>query len=174
MIGAVQRSKEAIEKTALELAQIPRQGFKAKNSELNRYSRQFDDFEMYYGSPEENFSPRVLFVRGIAAHYANKPKEARKYLSEATSINQKVKDENELDFNKRMANSFYYLGLTESNFGHYDEAISNFDKAKPETQKDFLTMIVTAEAYLMNNQYQKAMGLISTIETVWQEDRAKQ
>jgi tetratricopeptide (TPR) repeat protein len=165
--GAIENSRDSIEKAGILLAQTPRQDFRSRTDELNIFSKQFDDFIRDFvpiEDKERRFSPQVTYIRGIAAHYANDPERAKQYLSDVIGFHKPEEGESEIDYNRRVANAYYYLGLIESNFSNYRNAIDYFIKAKPESQKDFRTMVATAEAYLMNKEFKEAMGFISMVK----------
>ena len=84
---------------------------------------------------------------------------------EVTTVLQPETGENKVEYDNRIANSYYYLGLIESNFGNYPKAINCFREVEKKGQMDFLTMIVLTEAYMMKGDFQKALAKISEIET---------
>lgn len=163
-------AREAIEETASRLAHTSRHDFRQMTSELNSFAEQFErfktDFEAIEEEPHLQFSTRVPYIRGIAAHYANQPEIVKQYLTDVVGIRQPELGETEVDWRRRVANSYYYLGLTESNFGYEQNAIRYFENAnKLDLQnRDFLTRIVTAEAYIMINDFKKAMQFITEVE----------
>lgn len=163
-------AREAIEETASRLANTSRHDFRQMTSELNSFAEQFErfktDFEAIEEEPNLQFSTRVPYIRGIAAHYANQPEVVKQYLTDVVGIQQPESGETVVDLRRRIANSYYYLGLTESNFGYEQKAIRCFEKANELDlqNRDFLTRIVTAEAYIMINDFDKAKQFITEVE----------
>jgi tetratricopeptide (TPR) repeat protein len=167
--ATIKMSRQAIEEHALQLAQISRHDFRYNADKLNSFARQLNMFKTEFEALEEDpltFSARVPYIRGIAAHYANQPENAAKYLDEVTSSQEREPDENAIAYDRRVANAYYYLGLTESNFGNNEKAIELFEKANElDLQaRDFLTRVVTAEAYVMMKDFDKAQGYIDYVE----------
>jgi tetratricopeptide (TPR) repeat protein len=168
----IQNARQAIEGNASRLAQIPRHDFKSLANELNGFARQFDAFGTEYEPLEEEprpqFSAKALYIRGIAAHYSNQPERAKQYLNKVAALQQPEQGDTDRAYKRRIANAYYYLGITESNFGNTQGAIDAFEHANsldPESA-DFLTKIVTAEAYVMSgpDEFTKAEQIISEIE----------
>jgi tetratricopeptide (TPR) repeat protein len=165
----IKRSRQAIEERASQLAQVSRHDFRRKTSELNSFAQQFDTFSAEFEVLEEErrtFGARVPYIRGIAAHCANQPENAVKYLNDVVSSHQPEPGEDAIAYKRRVANAYYYLGLTESNFGNNEKAIELFEKANElDLQaRDFLTRVVTAEAYVMMKDFDKAQGYIDYVE----------
>jgi tetratricopeptide (TPR) repeat protein len=167
----IQKARLTIENTASQWAQsVSRHDFRRMINELNGFARQFDTFKTDYEALEEephpDFSARVLYIRGIAAHYANRPEIAKEYLTQVAGFQQHETGETEIAYNRRVANAFYYIGITESNFGNHRDAIAFFDNAnKRDIQgSDFLTQVVTAEAYVMVDDYEKAKQFVKGVE----------
>jgi tetratricopeptide (TPR) repeat protein len=165
----IKNARQAIEETALALARTSRHDFRGKTDKLNLFVRQFSTFKTEFASLEEQprpFSPRVPYICGIAALYNNQPEVAKQYLTVVISSQQREADEVDIAYNRRVANAYYYLGLTESNFGNNQDAIDYFENAnKRDLQsRDFLTRIVTAEAYLMINNFDKAKQFLAEVE----------
>ncbi len=167
----IRNARSILENTASQWAQeISRHDFRRMANDLSGFARQFDTFkaenEGLEEQPHQEFSARVLYIRGIAAHYANRPEVTKQYLTQVAAFQQPETGETEIAYNRRVANAFYYLGLTESNFGNYQNAIDSFDKANERDiqGRDFLTRVVTAEACAMNGDYERALLFIREIE----------
>lgn len=166
----IQNARQTVEDTVSELALVARHDFREIATKLNDFARQFDTFRTEYEALEEEprpeFSVRVLYIRGVAAHYANQPEIAKQYLTLVAGFQQPETGETEIAYSRRVANAYYYLGLTESNFGNHQDAIDSFDNAnKRDLQgRDFLTRVVTAEACVMINDYGKANQFIKEVE----------
>jgi tetratricopeptide (TPR) repeat protein len=166
----IQKTREALEETASRWArEVARHDFRRMTDELNDFARRFDQFKADSEPLEEEtrtFTARVPYIRGIAAHYANQPEETKRFLTEVVGVQVSEIGETEIAFNRRTANAYYYLGLTESNFGNSQNAIEYFENAnKRDLQgRDFLTRIVTAEAYVMINEFDKASQFITEVE----------
>jgi tetratricopeptide (TPR) repeat protein len=165
----IRNAQHDIEDTASRLAQTERQGFRSKLNELNRYSQKVDTFETSFeplAVEKRSFSPSVPYVRGIAAHFANQPERAKKYLLEVVGLHQPQPGESQIDYNRRVANAYYYLGLIESNFGNYRNAIDYFDKSRHIDPKgeDLLTRVLTADTYVMNKEFDQAMPFVTEVE----------
>ena len=174
--------RQVIEDCASRLAQVPRHDFRPIVSELNAFARQFDAFETEYKPLEEDphrqFSAKALYIRGISAHYANQPEIAKKYLIEVTSFQQPETGDTEKAYKRRVANAYYYLGITESNFDNTQNAIDSFENANsldPDSV-DFLTRVVAAEAYVTKgtDDFDKAKQIISEIEEGLRRKRDKE
>lgn len=167
--GTITKAREEIGDTALQLAQTGRQGFRSKINELNSFAAKVEKFEAELEPLEGekgSFSPSVDYIRGIAAHFANEPERAKKYLLQVVGLHQPEPGEPVVDYNRRVANAYYYLGLIESNFGNYRNAIDYFDNAKrlDPVGQDFLTKVLTADTYVMNKEFDKAMPFITEVE----------
>ena len=168
--NTIKSSRETIEKRASDLAQTSRHDFRGMASALNDFAQQFDRFkaesEALEEEPHPRFSARVSYIRGIAAHYANQLKDAKQYLEEVGRFREREPDELELAYTRRVANAYYYLGLTESNFGNHQDAIAFFKKANELDlqDRDFLTRVVTAESYVMMNEFDHARLFLNYVE----------
>jgi tetratricopeptide (TPR) repeat protein len=167
--GNINSLREEIENRASELAQVWRHEFRRKTADLNSFARQFDAFETEFKALEEEpraFSARVCYIRGIAAHYANLPETAKEYLEKVVEIQPLQSDEDK----SRAATAYYYLGLTECNFGNHESAIKSFEHANrldlelELEERDFLTQVVTAEAYAMMDKFDMARQFIADVE----------
>jgi tetratricopeptide (TPR) repeat protein len=161
--------REEIESRASQLAQVSRHDFRHKTSELISFAQQFDTFSAEFEVLEEErrtFGARVPYIRGIAAHYSDQPEIARLYLEEAVAYREPQPEEDTFAYNRRVANAYYYLGLTESNFGNYEKAITFFENAnRLELQgKDVVTRLATAEAYVMMDNFDMARQFITDVE----------
>jgi tetratricopeptide (TPR) repeat protein len=165
--------RQNIEERAFQLVQTPRHGFRGKTDDLNHFAQQFDMFKTEFETLEEKpegerpqFSPRVLYIRGIAAHYANQPDVAKEYLDKVVDFRERLSNEEQEACNRRVANAYYYLGLTQSNFANYQPALNFFAKANeldPDV-RDFLTRVVTAEAYVMARNFKEAKEFIRQVK----------
>ena len=166
----IQKARQTIENIVSELALVARHDFRGNATKLKEFARQFDTFrtdhEALEEEPHPEFGVRVLYVRGIAAHYANQPEIAKQYLTLVAGFQQPETGETEIAHSRRVANAYYYLGLTESNFGNHQDAIDSFNNAnKRDLQgRDFLTRVVTAEACVMINDYGNANQFIKKVE----------
>ena len=168
--STILKARKDLSETASKWAkEISRHDFRRMVKDLNDFAHQFDKFNNEFKSLDrsgEQFGARVPYIRGIAAHYANRPQVAKDYLTEVVSFQQPESGENELHYNRRNANAYYYLGLIEANFGNDQDAIAFFEKANQLDTKgtDFLTKVAMAESYTMINSYGEANQLISEIE----------
>lgn len=138
-----------------------RKDFGSIASELRKFADEFDQFEAYFrtGNDDDSvFDPNAHYIRGVAAHYVNDPETVLKQLDKVVERNQPEKDENEVSFKKRKANAYYYLGLTESNFGNFERSIEYFTQGREFelSEYDALTQIVIAEAYVFARAYENA------------------
>lgn len=166
----IRNLRNELESEAAQLAQTGRHDFRTNTDALTDFARRFDRFMSDYKSVEEgdySFTAHVPYIRGIAAHYSNQPDKAEEYLKQVVTRQSPEPGEESLAYNRRMANSYYYLGLNGSNFGRYEEAIQYFEMGnKLDFQsRDFLTKIVIAEAYVMNGEFSKADQVLDEIET---------
>ncbi|WKZ47696.1 MAG: hypothetical protein QY306_17980 [Anaerolineales bacterium] len=166
----IRKLRNELESDALLWAgTVPRHGFKGLADKLNDFANRFDRFKIDSEPIEEEkqeFSPHALYIRGIAGHYANKPEDAEKYLKKVVSYQQPEEGEDQLPYNRRIANAYYYLGLIDSNFGHNQDAIDNFENAnRRDLQgRDFLTKVVIAEAYMMAGDFDNAGRFLTDLE----------
>ena len=171
----IRRLRSELETDAYKLAtSTSRHDFRRIPDHLMDFSRRFDRFMNDYKGVEEEdlaFAAHVPYIRGIAAHYANLPAQAEEYLKQVVSRQNPETGEELLAYNRRVANSYYYLGLNESNFGRYDDAILYFETGnKLDNQsRDFLTKVVIAEAYVMLGEFGKADQVLSDVTTRMQE-----
>jgi tetratricopeptide (TPR) repeat protein len=171
LVGFVRNYKTNIQ-NASRLAQVPRHNFRSISNELNSFARQFESFRTEYEpleeEPRRKFSARTLYIRGIAAHYANQPETAKRYLTEVTEFQQPELGDTDRAYKRRIANAYYYLGLTDSNFGNVQNAIDCFENANSldPDGTDFLTKLVTAEAYIMKGKdgFDRAKQIIMEVE----------
>jgi tetratricopeptide (TPR) repeat protein len=168
--NTIKSSRETIEKRASDLAQTSRHDFRGMASALNDFAQQFDqfraEFEALEEEPHPQFSARVPYIRGVAAHYANQPEIVEEHLKEVVEFGEPELGEPRPDYNLRVANANYYLGLTESNFGNLQYAIRLFEKANELDLEDgdFLTRVVTAEAYVMLRNFDKAREFTGAVK----------
>lgn len=166
----IRKLRNGLESDALQWAStIPRHGFKGFADKLDEFAIRFDRFKVDSEPVEDEkqeFGAHTMYIRGIAAHYANQPEIAEKYLKKVVSYQQPEIGEDQLPFNRRIANAYYYLGIIESNFGHHQEAIDNFENANHRDLqgRDFLTKIVIAEAYKMTGEFDKAQHFLDDVE----------
>ena len=178
----IQKARATIEESASQLAKTPRHEFKPLTNNLTIFARQFDTFTTEYeeleAEPRLRFSVKVSYLRGIAALYSNQPETAKKYLSAVTEFQQPEPGDLGNAFNRRLANAHYYLGIIESNFGNIQTAIDSFEQANrlDPDGTDFLTKVVTAEAYVMSgpNEFDKARQIIAEIEQGLHKKRDRQ
>jgi tetratricopeptide (TPR) repeat protein len=166
----IAREREEIEAKANQLAaHTSRHQFRDRIPELNDLARQFDTFKSQSEPMEEparEFSARVHYIRGIAAHYANDPERAVQYLTAVTE--RPVGTEPSITINRRLANAFYYLGVTHSNFGNLAAAIDSFATAIAKVPEggDYLTRVVYAEALAMGGLDQAMEAVEAAKQTV--------
>jgi tetratricopeptide (TPR) repeat protein len=173
IIGA---SREAIERSARELADRPRHEHRGIMAELASFAREFDNFEIQYGGMSRwadrlTLSPRAQYVRGLAGHYGNDPAAVKKYLLSVVEAGA-VSGETDVALNKRRAIAYYYLGLTSSNFGDRNKAAEYLQQAaRIDTGRpDFLTMVAAAEAMLLAGDphaVEAAQTIVTTIDTTY-------
>lgn len=171
----IRSERMSVEDLASRLAQVPRHGFRQRALEVSSFAQRFDTFksqlEPLAEESEESHAQlgaKALYIRGIAAHYANQPEVARKYLAEVTEIQQPEPGEPVNAYKRRIANAYYYLGVMESNFGKHQSAVDSFNHAMnldPEST-DFLTKVVAAEAYFMKGagDFPNASRLLSEVD----------
>lgn len=167
--ATIRNSRQNIEELASDLAQTSRHHFKRKPDELASFVRQFDAFKTGFEALEEEprpFSARVPYICGIAALYANQPEIAKQCLEEVVRSQEPVLGEPKPAHNRRGAIAYYYHGLIESNFNNPQRAIDSFEEAnRRDLQRmDFLTRIVTAEAYVMTKNFDMAEQFINEVE----------
>lgn len=164
----IKGERQRIESMAASLARTARHDFRKEKDLLSSFAQKYNSFcELYLNTEleSEEFSSRVLYAKGIADHYFNQPEEATKLLSQVSKINQPLNDETQTNCDRRISNSFYYLGTIESNFDNNEDAIKYFEEAKrlSGNKDDLLTMVVIAEAYLMQNNFEKTDEIIQEI-----------
>jgi len=179
----IKNSRRAIEERASRWAkEVSRHDFRGMTKDLNSFAQEFDTFKTEFEPLEEEregeppqFSPRVPYIRGIAAHYANQPGIAKQCLEEVVCFEKPQPGETPIACNRRVANAYYYLGLTESNFGKHQNAIELFEKANELDlqDRDFLTRVVIAEAYVMMNNFDKARQFIDHVKKRLDEIESK-
>lgn len=151
----IESKRIIIEKAASNLAQTQRQDFRSKVNELKSYAKLYDDYIVYFKLFEmevHEFSQRIHYIRGIAAHYSNQPELADEHLSKVITYHSPESDEDNVEFERRKANAYYYLGIIKSNFGSYHDAIAYFKEIKKidDESQDLLTMVAESEARIMN------------------------
>ncbi|MCK5015301.1 MAG: hypothetical protein KAS66_15950 [Candidatus Omnitrophica bacterium] len=176
----IQKNREAIEDNAIRLAKTPRHNFRSKVKELKNFADQFDMFQKQYMRLEEEshpFSSKTRYIRGIAAHYDNQPEIAKQHLNEVIEAQQPEAKDTQKGFKRRVANAYYYIGITESNFGNTQASIDAFDQANlldPEGM-DFLTKVVKAEVYAMGHEAEldKVYNMVQEILTGLNEKEKK-
>lgn len=157
------------EKASRWASEVSRHDFRQMTNELNEFRHQAERFRTDFATLEKEprpFSARVTYILGIAAHYANRPDAVKQYLTEVVSAQQPESGEPEIPYRRRVANAYYYLGLTESNFGNYRNALDSFERAnKLDLQgTDYLTRIVTSEANIMANSLEGARHFLDEVE----------
>jgi tetratricopeptide (TPR) repeat protein len=167
----IRKTRREIDERASQWAKdVSRHDFRGMANDLNRFAQDFDSFKAGFEGLEEprgRFTARVPYIRGIAAHYSNQPDIAKQYLEEVERRREELgPGDTERGRDRRVANAYYYLGLIESNFDNPQEAITLFNKANtldPQA-RDFLTRVVTAEAYVMIGDFEKARESIAEIK----------
>jgi tetratricopeptide (TPR) repeat protein len=163
----IEKKQQSIEDLALELSKIGRHKFKSKTNQLEKFSNNFDQFDAYFLPIDDialNFSSYVHFVRGIAAHYGNESDIALAHLKKVISA-PNPENVDEVSRKRLIATAYYYLGLIESNFGNLQDSIAYFDQGNKlmSPHVDLFTKIVTAEAYVFNNEFSEAKELIDAV-----------
>ena len=158
---------DRLESLALQLAKVRRHDFKEIPDRLNDFALRHDEYttDLQPLAPEElRFSARVTYIRGIAAHYMSDPAAAKQYLTDVAARSQLEAGETELDNSKRRANAYYYLGLNESNFANYTDALQLFEKANALDldSRDLLTRLVIADCYIFSDQLDRAFKYIES------------
>src|SRR6266516_377593 len=169
--GIIVSQRREIEENADELAQTSRHDFRLLVDRLRSFARQFDTFKDQYQPIEQKsseLSARARYIRGIAAHYANDPEKSRIYLQDVVRL--PADNEPQISHDRRVANAYYYLGITDSNFMTGDSAVS-FHEAltRDAAGGDFLTRVVAAEAQVMSGETDAART--ASGEIVSQVDR---
>jgi len=168
----IQNERNVVEALASQLALVPRHEFRQRAVELGGFAQRFDTFKRQFEplaeEPRPQLDPRALYIRGVAAHYANQPDIARDCLAEVTKTPQSEPGEPDKAYKRRIANAHYYLGVTQSNFGNHQIAVDSFDHAinlDPDST-DFLTKIAGAEAYFMKgaDDFSEVSRLLSEVE----------
>lgn len=155
LIKNIEQKRSIIEKAASNLAQTQRQDFRSKVNDLKSCAKLYDDYIMQlelFGVEMREFTQRVPYIRGIAAHYSNQPELADEHLSKVIKYKSPESDEDRVGCKRRVANAYYYLGIIKSNFGSYDDAIAYFNEIKKidDGGQDLLTMVAESEARIMN------------------------
>jgi tetratricopeptide (TPR) repeat protein len=146
----IERERTDIEDKAERLAtNTARHEFRSKFKQLADLARQLDAFKTQFEpleEPRKEFSARVRYIRGIAAMYDNDPERVIKYLTEVTQLGADGEPANRA--NRRVANAYYYLGVTHANFNHPADAVDSFSEAigLSGDGDDYLTRTVFAEA----------------------------
>ncbi len=169
----IQKARQAIEEDASRLALTPRHEFKPITNTLINFARQFDTFNTEYeeleAETQQQFSSKADYIRGIAAHYSNQPENTKKHLLKVTAeLQQPEAGDTDKAYKRRLANAYYYLGITDSNFGNTQAAIDSFEQANSldPDGTDFLTKVVSAESYVMSgiDEFNKARQIIDEIK----------
>jgi len=176
----IQKTRKVLDETASQWAsKVMRHDFRKMADELNDFARRFDQFKEDSESLEDEkraFSPRVPYIRGIAALISNQPEIAKQLLTEVAAFQQNESNETEIAYNHRIANANYYLGVIESNFGNDQDAIAYFENANKRDLQDtdILTKVVTAEAYVMKAEYSKAKQFLTEVENRLRETELRE
>ena len=168
----IKYDRENIENIAVTLAKTARHDFRKsdKKNDLADFSQKFDIFNVQYRNTESDpveFTARVFYIKGIASHYFNHPEQAKNYLKQVVSQTDLIPGEIKVQSERRIANSYYYLGIIESNFDNNDEAIRLFKEARElDVRKDdLLTKVVIAESYLMLRDYENTISILDEIKS---------
>lgn len=149
----IDRERIGIENKAQRLAnQTARHGIRSKLKEFTELARQYDTFASQYApleEPPKEFTSGVQYVRGIAAHYNNDAGLAIECLSKVVELTggDITADPGLM---RRRAVAFYYLGITHTNFGHRQQALSSLLSVRPRENADFLSWVALAEAMASN------------------------
>jgi tetratricopeptide (TPR) repeat protein len=171
-ISEENRKKEInrIENAALELVKTRRHEFKSKTvmAQLAAFASDYDDFNRRISTKAEEFTARVWYIRGLAAHYLNQPDLVDLYLKKVVGKSTWEDMEDEIALNKRHANAYYYLGIMEFNFSRNSKAVAYFNQAREIDKKsgknDLLTRIALAEAYIMDGKFNQANEILNEIK----------
>jgi tetratricopeptide (TPR) repeat protein len=176
----VENERRAIEQRAIRLTKTtPRHLFRERGAELAELAREHDAFVAKQGLADvpskdgAHFSVYVSYIRGIAAHYANDPKRATAQL-ERVAVDASVQPgEEPTHCNKRRAVAYYFLGVTESNFGAYLRAIEAFQRAidLESSPKDVLSRLVAAEAAAFESRAVDANAYLEQVDNILLEVR---
>ena len=177
----IQSQRKSIEENASLLVQLPRHKFRLNLTKLNSFAMQFDSFKSQFealDNSSKEFSAEPLYIRGIASHYANHPQDAKYYLDKVTKLPQTTTTLIERAYKRRLANTYYYLGVIALNFGNAQNAIDFFNQANDldPAETDFLTKIVTAESYIMSGPelFGKAEEILDKVEQGLNQKRNKE
>ncbi len=164
----IENEHQLLEQEARELAQTQRHDFRDRVEELSAYVPKYDSFiGKYHHKLEQGelrISAEAQYVRGVAAHYGSKPVSAHDLLKPLVTVRPGDSNERRCSVEgKRSAIALYFLGLIESNFANYEEAIKYFDDSislEPDESgdsasaephfKDILSRVVRAEACAMS------------------------
>ena len=152
----ISKARTTIENLARECAEYRRHQFKAKIRDFNRLAEKYDTFEAEHKALETEpleFSARVIYVRGIAAHHANELELAKECFEKVADRRCPDPPQERADGpNKRIAIACYFLGLIHSNFGHYDLAVQELQKTidADVAYRDFLSRVAAADAYALS------------------------
>jgi tetratricopeptide (TPR) repeat protein len=142
----IRKQRHEIETNAENLASTSRYGFRPLAQRLESFARQVDVFtEQYQPMDQKELSVKAHYIRGVAAHYANDPENVKSHLQKVV---QALPDETDKYYSRRRGNSYYYLGVTESNFME-DPADSFHEALTSDPTGDFLTRVAAAEALAM-------------------------
>jgi tetratricopeptide (TPR) repeat protein len=162
-----QTAHDRIESLALQLAKVRRHDFKERPDQLSDFAQRHDEYVtdlQPLARADLTLSARIMYVRGIAAHYTSDPASAKRYLTDAAGRNQPETGETELEHSRRRANAYYYLGVNESNFANYTDALQLFERANSLDldNRDLLTRIAMAECYIFDGQLDRALQFIGS------------
>lgn len=189
--ATVKNEHQLLEQDAVELARTPRHDFRDRVEELSAYAPKYDIFiGRYHHKLEQGelqVSAEARYVRGVAAHYGNRPMLAQDLLKPLVTV--KPGDSNERRGSvegKRSAIASYFLGLIESNFARYEDAIKYFDDSialEPDQAvddavaeprfKDVLSRVVRAEACAMSAVPGRTVVYFEDIRTCLKDATAK-
>lgn len=146
--AVIAAERDGIETAAEELAETSRHRFKDHVEPLAEVARRFDTFKAQFEpmeEPKRDFSARVVYIRGVAAHYRDDPTRSIEFLTQVTRMPAGAEDA--ASVKRRYANAYYYLGLAHTNFGHADDAVDSLTRAIADRDRgDYLTRVVFAEA----------------------------
>jgi len=174
-----ENERQAIELRAREITKAtPRHLIRQQVAKFVEFARLYDAFRGRQGSTENpgddsGFSIYVRYVRGIAAHYTNDPALLTSLLNAVVSDKRVQAGEEAVHRNKRHVVAYYFLGLTESNFGNYDGAIEAFQHAidLEGEPKDVLSRLVAAEAAAFASRTVEASRYLDEVEGILSELR---
>lgn len=160
-----QTAHDRLETLAERLASFRRHDFKEHPDRLADFAEAFEEYDLNLKPLAHEglgFSARVLYVRGIAAHYASQPELVKKFLTDVTKQTAPERGETDIAHSRRLGNAYFYLAVNESNFANYADALHLLEQAvEGLDSNDLLSRLVTAECYLFGDQLQKGLQYLA-------------